>query len=305
MARIEMIPNISEGRDEAIIRHLVSAVRGVPGAAVLDTSWDPFHHRMVLTAVGDSSALYQASIQLFEQAIALIDMRRHRGEHPRVGAVDVLPFVPLEGTSMSECVALARRVGEDVADRFGVPVYLYEYAAREPERRELPHLRKGGFEGLAEKMKLPRGRPDFGPDRPHPTAGVSIVGARGPLIAFNVNLGTDRLKIARTIARAVRQSNGGLDHVRAIGVSLYGRGQVQVSMNLTDYRRTPLHRALERVRDEAQAHGVEVTGSEIVGLAPLDAFLDAAAHCLRLEASPRDKALEERLRRLDVDPGTS
>lgn len=305
MARIEMIPNVSEGRLETSIRDIASAVASVADVTLLDVSADPAHHRTVLTAVGEPAGLYRASLRLFERAIELIDMRQHRGEHPRVGAVDVLPFVPLEETSMNECIALAHRVAEEVASRFEIPVYLYERAAREPTRASLPVLRRGGFEGLAEKLRAPQGKPDFGPPRPHPTAGAAIIGARSPLIAFNVNLGTDRIDIARAIARAVRESSGGLPHVRAMGVSLPDRHRVQVSMNLTDYRATPIHRAFERVQQEAERFGVPVVGSEIVGLAPLDALIDVAGHFLALEGAAMDKVLEERLRKaLSVRPQT-
>lgn len=303
---IEAVPNVSEGRRADVIEALARAFGSPPGVVLLDTSSDPSHNRTVFTAIGDSAALEEAALALFEQAVRLIDLRRHRGEHPRIGAVDVLPFVPIEGVSMEECVALARSLGKKVAERFAVPIFLYEEAAMQPGRSDLAAIRKGEFEGLAEKMKDPLWRPDFGPALPHPSAGASVVGARVPLIAFNVNLGTKRLEVAKAIARAVRASSGGLRYVKALGIDLQEKGEVQVSMNLTDYRKTPMHRAFEMVRLEAERYGVPVVGSEIVGLVPSEALLAAAEHFLRLINFAREQVLEEKLRKaLEEKAGSS
>jgi glutamate formiminotransferase len=225
-----------------------------------------------------------------------IDLRRHQGEHPRLGAVDVVPFIPIEGATMADCVALARRVAQEVAERHGIPVFLYEEAATAPHRRNLEDIRRGQFEGLAEKLADPAWRPDFGPSGPHASAGAAVIGARMPLIAYNINLGTADLDVARRIAKGIRHSSGGYRHVKAMGVMLEQRKLAQVSINMTDFTRTPLHRVFETVRSEAERHGVHVVGSEIVGLVPGDALFDAAAHYLRLEGFSPDQVLERKIR---------
>jgi glutamate formiminotransferase len=300
MARIiESVPNISEGRRPEVLAAALDALRASPGLRVLDVQSDRDHNRSVLTLAGDEAALEAGLIALFEVATREIDLRRHSGEHPRLGAVDVVPFIPIEGATMADCVALARRVGAAVAGRFGVPVFLYEDAASAPHRRNLEDVRRGQFEGLAEKMKDPAWVPDFGPPAPHPTAGAAVVGARMPLIAYNVNLSTGDVEVARRIAKAIRHSSGGFRFVKAMGVMLEGRGLAQVSINMTDFRRTPLHRVFETVRSEAARYGVNVVGSEIVGLVPADALLDAAQHFLRLEGFEPSQVLERRIREAD------
>jgi glutamate formiminotransferase len=296
MAVIEAIPNLSEGRQPEVVERLVAAVRGTPGVRLLDWSSDVSHNRSVLTMVGGASALEAAILRLFEAAVASIDLRRHRGGHPRVGAVDVVPFVPIDGVTMAACVALAREVGAAVADRFGVPVFLYEEAASDPRRRKLEDIRRGGFEGLAAKMLSDGWAPDFGPAAPHPSAGAAVIGARLPLIAYNINLNTDRLEVARKVAAAVRQSSGGLPFVKAMGVFLEDRGIAQVSMNLTNYRETPVHRVFDMVAREAARYGVAVLESEIVGLAPAAALTGANGRPLRLPGVGPDRILENRLR---------
>jgi glutamate formiminotransferase / 5-formyltetrahydrofolate cyclo-ligase len=294
-ALIECVPNISEGRDRAVVDAVASAVRGVPGVRLLDVSSDAAHNRSVLTFVGDAAAVRAGVRALFEAALPRIDLRRHRGEHPRMGAVDVVPFIPIRGASSEDCVALAREAGADIAQRFGVPVYLYEEAASAEHRRNLADVRKGQFEGFAEKMKDARWAPDFGPREPHPSAGAVAVGARPFLIAYNVNLGTRDLGIADRIAKAIRHMSGGFRYVKAMGVELAERGQVQVSINMTNFRKTPLHRVFECVRSEAERHGVPIVGSEIVGLAPADALYAAAEHYLRLERFTPEQVLESKL----------
>jgi glutamate formiminotransferase / 5-formyltetrahydrofolate cyclo-ligase len=295
---IECIPNVSEGRDARVIAALSDAIENVRDVHLLDRSSDQAHHRAVFTFVGGPSALKQAVLALVEVAVARIDLRRHRGQHPRVGAVDVVPFVPLEGATTADCVALARDTGKDVAGRFDVPVYLYEAAAADPARRRLEDIRRGQFEGLAAKMARAGWTPDFGPATPHPTAGATVVGARLPLIAFNVNLATDRIDIARSVAAAVRESSGGLRCVKAIGVRLESRGIVQVSMNLTNFEATPIFRASDAVRTEAARRGVGVVDTEIVGLAPAAALVGITGPDLRLAGSLADRVLETQLKRV-------
>jgi glutamate formiminotransferase len=292
---IECVPNISEGRDRERVREIADAVRTTPGARLLDVSSDASHNRSVLTFVGDAAALRAAVATLFDAAIPRIDLTRHRGEHPRMGAVDVVPFIPIRGTDVEECVALSREVGAEIASRHQIPVYLYEDSATSEARRNLAEIRKGEFEGFAEKMKDPQWSPDFGPSRPHPTAGVVAVGARPPLIAYNINLGTRDLRVADTIARAIRHIGGGFRFVKAMGVELADRGQVQVSINMTNFKKTPLHRVFECVKSEAQRYGVPIVGSEIVGLTPAEALFLAAEHYLRLEEFSSNQVLEMRL----------
>jgi glutamate formiminotransferase len=263
---------------------------------LLDHSSDASHNRSVFTLVGDAAALKAATLALFEEAIAAIDLRTQRGEHPRLGAVDVVPFVPIEGVTMQECVALAKEVGAAVADRFGVPVYLYEEASANPARKNLEDIRRGEFEGLATKMATAGWSPDFGPAAPHPSAGASVVGARMPLIAYNINLNTDRLDVAKKIAAAIRHSSGGLRHVKAMGVRVDGRNLAQVSMNLTNFQRTPMFRVFEMVRREAERYGVSILESEIVGLVPSAALISSAEFYLQLERFGPEQILENKLR---------
>jgi len=279
---LECVPNVSEGRRPEVVARLVAAAASVPGARVLDVSSDPDHNRSVLTLAGDAEALHRALLALYEAALAEIDLTRHQGVHPRLGAVDVVPFVPLGTTPMAVAVAAAERLAREVAERFSLPVYLYEQAARHPGRRRLADIRRGGFEGLAAKMADPAWAPDAGPLHPHPTAGASVIGARFFLIAFNALLDTADVAVARAVARRVRESNGGLPAVRAMGVYLASRGQAQVSMNLVDFRRTSLLAALDRVRQEAAALGARVTATEVIGLVPEEAALDVVRDALQL-----------------------
>jgi glutamate formiminotransferase len=296
MPIIETIPNVSEGRRPDVVEQLVAAVRATPGVRLLDYSSDTSHNRSVLTMVGDGRSLKQAILALYETALPLIDLRTQRGEHPRIGAVDVVPFVPIEGVAMADCVALARDVAEAVAARFGVPVYLYEEASTNPARRNLEDIRRGEFEGLPDKMSSPQWTPDFGPAARHETAGASVIGARMPLIAYNINLNTDRLEVARKVASAIRQSSGGLRYVKAMGVMLEDRRIAQVSINLTDYQKTPIHRVFDMVAREAARYGVSVLESEIIGLVPAAALYGAAEHYLQLERFGAAQILENKLR---------
>ena len=274
---------------------MAEAIRSVPNVFLLDVQSDPDHHRSVFTFVGEPEAVAEAVFRLFEAALPRIDLRRHRGEHPRMGAVDVVPFVPVRGVTMADCVELANKVGEEIWRRFRVPVYLYGEAATRPERADLSEIRKGEFEGFFEKIKDPKWHPDFGEPEVHPTAGVTAVGAREFLIAFNVNLGTSDLRVAKEIAKAVRFSSGGLRYVKALGMELKERGIVQVSMNLTNFRNTPLPRVLELVRREAARFGVPVVGTEIVGLIPEEALVQVAEYYLQLEKFSLGQVLERRI----------
>jgi glutamate formiminotransferase / 5-formyltetrahydrofolate cyclo-ligase len=295
MPIIESIPNVSEGRRADVIERMASAIRQVAGVRLLDYSSDPSHNRSVFTLVGDAQSLKAATLALFEQAVSSIDLRKHQGEHPRLGAVDVVPFVPIEGVTMDECVTLAKQVGADVAARFDVPVYLYEEASANPARKNLEDIRRGEFEGLAAKMASPGWTPDFGPATPHVSAGASVIGARMPLIAYNINLNTDRLDVAKKIAAAIRHSSGGLRFVKAMGLTLEDRKIVQVSMNLTNYQKTPIFRVFEIVKREAARYGVTVLESEIVGLVPSAALVASAEFYLQLERFGADQVLENKL----------
>lgn len=296
MARlVECVPNFSEGRRPEVVRAIVDAIAGSGPVKVLDCSSDQDHNRSVVTFVGDPAAVARAALAGTARAADLIDMEKHRGDHPRLGAMDVIPFIPISEVTMADCVALAHQVGQAIANDLGIPVYLYEHAAVRPERRNLADIRRGQYEALKTEIARPERHPDYGLPRLHPTAGATVVGAREPLIAFNVNLGTADLEIARRIARAVRGSSGGLVNVKAIGVMLAEKGLAQVSMNLTNYRVTPIHRALEMIRTEAARYGVDMVASEIVGLVPMEALVDAASFYLRLDGFSSRQVLENRL----------
>ena len=292
---IESVPNVSEGRNQEAIQALAAAIERVDGVKLLDVDPDPDHNRTVYTLVGTPEGVHAAILALFDAALPRIDLRAHRGEHPRMGAVDVVPLVPVRGVTMEDCVVLSRKLGAEIWDRFRVPVYLYEESATRPERRDLAQIRKGEFEGFPDKIKLPEWAPDFGEPAVHPTAGVVAVGAREFLIAFNVNLGTSDLQVAKEIARAVRGSSGGLRYVKALGFALEDRGIVQVSMNLTNFRKTPIPRVLELVRREAARYGVPVVGTEIVGMVPQAALDQVVTYYLSLERFSPDMVLERRI----------
>ncbi|HYT64913.1 MAG TPA: glutamate formimidoyltransferase [Vicinamibacterales bacterium] len=296
MPIIECIPNVSEGRRPEIIEQIAAAIRAVPGVRLLDYSSDASHNRSVFTLAGDAAPIKAAVLAMYERAVAAIDLRQHSGEHPRLGAVDVVPFVPIEGVTMDGCVALAKEVAGEVASRFGVPVYLYEEASTNPARKNLEDIRRGEFEGLAAKMKTEGWAPDFGPASPHASAGASVIGARMPLVAYNINLATDRLDVAKKIAAAIRQSSGGFRFVKAAGFELKDRGIVQVSMNLTNYEKTPIFRVFETVKREAERYGVQILESEIVGLVPAAALNSAAEYYLQIAGFKPDQILEHKLR---------
>ncbi|HEX4956334.1 MAG TPA: glutamate formimidoyltransferase [Thermoanaerobaculia bacterium] len=297
--RLECVPNVSEGRRPEVVARLVRAV-AAPGVAVLDVSSDPDHNRSVLTLAGEPGALLDGLLALYAEALEAIDLGRQTGVHPRVGAVDVVPFVPLAGAAMSDAIAAAEALGAAVAERFDLPVFLYEEAARRPGR-SLPEIRRGGVAGLAARMASADWHPDFGPARLHPRAGATVIGARFFLIAFNVVLAGADLGVAQAIARAVRASSGGLPALRAIGVWLESRGRAQVSLNLLDYRRTSLATALSAVAQEAAARGARVERTELVGLAPEEALLGSLAELLALPSLTPGRVLENRLRETGED----
>jgi glutamate formiminotransferase len=296
MAVIECVPNISEGRRRDVIDGIAEALRQVPGLAVLDVQSDAAHNRSVFTLAGDADALTRGVPLLFERSLAAIDLRTHKGEHPRMGAVDVVPFIPIEGVTMKECVELAKTIAASVAQRFSLPLFLYEEASSNPARKNLEDIRRGEFEGLAAKMSQTGWAPDFGPAQPHPSGGASVIGARMPLIAYNINLNTNRLDVAKKIATAIRMSSGGLRFVKAMGIPLEDRGIVQVSMNLTNYEKTPIFRVFDLVKREAERYGVSVLESEIVGLVPSAALQQCAEYYLQLEGFSGAQVLEQKLR---------
>ena len=292
---VECVPNFSEGRDMSVIEKIVTPFRGKDGIKLLDYQRDEDHNRMVVTVVGEPAPLQAAVIEAMGQAAEAIDMRKHKGQHPRMGATDVVPFIPIRNMTMEAAVALSKEVAAAAAEKYDLPIFLYEASASRPERRNLASVRKGQFEGMAEKLKDPEWRPDYGPAGVHPSAGVTAVGARMPLVAYNVNLGTDRLEIADAIARKVRHIGGGLRYCKGMGVELKDRGIVQVSMNLTDFTKTAVYRVFELIRIEARRYGVNIVGSEVVGLVPMAALVDTAVYYLGVENFSMDQVLESRI----------
>lgn len=292
---VECVPNFSEGRRPGVVQEIADAVKSVPGVRLLNQTSDVNHNRSVLTFAGEPIAVKSAAFRAISRAAELIDMEKHQGEHPRIGATDVVPFVPVSGVTMDDCVDLARSLGEEVAEKLHVPVYLYEEAATREDRRNLANIRRGEYEGLKKEISLPARHPDFGEPVMHPTAGATVIGARNYLVAYNINLSTPDVSIAKKIARRVRASSGGLMYVKALGIMLDDRNLAQVSMNLTNFKKTPIHVVFNLVKTEAERYGVSVVGSELIGLAPLDALLDAAEHYLRFEDFSREQVLEAKI----------
>ena len=293
---VECVPNFSEGRDAAKIDAIIAAMREVPGVFLLDRESDADHNRSVVTLAGEPEAVAEAALRGVGKAAELIDLTKHSGAHPRMGATDVVPFIPVEGVAIEDCVALAKRVGREIWERYRIPVYFYEAAAQRPERTNLESIRKGQFEGLREEvLRNPDRAPDVGEPRLHPTAGAIAVGARKFLIAYNINLNTPDVEIAKRIGKNIRFSNGGLRYVKAMGVDLRARNLAQVSINMTDFEQTPLHRVFEMVKREAERYGVSIVGSEIVGLIPKRAIELTADFYLQLENFSAAQVLENRL----------
>ncbi len=291
---IQCVPNFSEGRDLEKIERILGAFRAKPGVKLLDYSSDADHNRTVVTVVGERDPLKAAVIDAMGRAKAEIDMTKHEGQHPRMGATDVVPFIPIKNISMDDCVALAKEVAEEVYNTHELPSFLYEKAASATHRTNLAKVRKGQFEGMAEKTQDPEWKPDFGTTI-HETAGITAIGARMPLVAFNVNLDTSNLEIANKIAKNVRHLSGGLRYCKGIGIDLEERAQVQVSMNMTDYTKTPLYRVFELIRIEAKRWGVSIVGSEVIGLVPMEALIQTAEYYLGIEEFSMDQVLEKRI----------
>ncbi|MBP1926113.1 glutamate formiminotransferase [Sedimentibacter acidaminivorans] len=292
---IECVPNFSEGRDLNKVEKILDIFRGKQDLKLLDYSSDEDHNRSVVTIVGEPEALKKAMVEAIGKAIELIDLTKHEGQHPRMGAVDVIPFIPIKNVTVDEADNLAKEVAKEASEKYGLPFFLYEKSATQSHRENLATVRKGQFEGMAEKMKDDKWKPDFGPETIHPTAGVTAIGARMPLVAYNINLSTNNLEIASKIGKQVRHLSGGFRYVKAMGIELEDRGIVQVSMNLTDYTKTSIYRVFETVKMEAARYGVNIVGSEIVGLLPMQALVDTADYYLRLENFSMDQVLETRL----------
>lgn len=304
MAVVECVPNISEGLDAGTLQQCARAIEAA-GVPVLDLHSDPDHHRSVFTFAGGPTEVTAAALALSDVAIAAIDLNAHTGVHPRIGAVDVVPFIPIAGFTMDECRSLAQAFAADLSERHGLPVFLYEAAALHPDRRRLETIRRGGLQALTARMADRSWQPDFGPALPHPTAGVTVVGAREPLVAYNINLETDRLEVALDIARSIRESSGGLPFVKALGLPLIERGLVQVSMNLTNFHVTPMRVVFDTVEDAAARLGVRVLESEIVGLVPAAALTDADAAHLRVRDFDGSQILERRMAERGATQGSS
>lgn len=292
---VECVPNFSEGVRQDVVEKILDEARNVSGVTLLDSSMDKDHNRSVVTFIGSVEGVEQASFNMVRKACELIDMRTHKGEHPRMGAVDVMPFIPIKNVDMDECIQIAKRVGQKIGSELDIPVYLYEQAASTKTRMNLADVRKGQYEGFFEKIKQPEWKPDFGPEEVNEKSGCMAVGARVPLVAYNVNLDTSDINVATNIGKIVRHIGGGLRYVKAMGVTLEERNIVQVSMNLVNYEKTAIYRAFEMVKMEAKRYGVSVVGSEIIGLVPAKALMDTAAYYLQLEDFKEDQVLENRL----------
>ncbi|MDN5324470.1 MAG: glutamate formiminotransferase / 5-formyltetrahydrofolate cyclo-ligase [Thermosipho sp. (in: thermotogales)] len=295
MKLVESVPNFSEGRRENVVKEILLEAEKYNRVKILDWSMDFDHNRSVVTLVGEPEEIENAVFDMAKKAVELIDLRDHKGEHPRMGAVDVIPFVPVMNIDMKECIEISKRVGKRIGDELNIPVYLYEKSATSPERENLANIRKGEFEGFFEKIKKPEWKPDFGPDKVHLTAGVVAVGAREYLIAFNVNLGTTNVEIANKIAKAVRHISGGFRYVKAIGIELKEKGMVQVSMNLTNYKKSPIFRVFETIKREAARYGVQVINSEIIGMIPLKAAIETMAWYLQLDDFDENRIIENKI----------
>ena len=291
---MECVPNFSEGRDEAIVEQIIDEVRKIEGITILDYSSDKDHNRTVLTMIGSPEQVKEAAINSARKAAELIDMSKHEGAHPRMGATDVIPFTPVSNVTIAECVDVAKEVGAEIGS-WGIPVYLYEDAASTPARKNLADVRKGQYEGFFEKIKGEEWKPDFGPQEMNVKSGATAVGARVPLVAFNINLDTPDVEIASKIAKKIRHIGGGLRYVKAIGLKLEERNQTQVSMNLVNYEKSAVYQAFEMVKMEARRYGVNVVGSEVIGTVPMKSLLDVAEYYLQIENFSIDQILEKRL----------
>ncbi len=292
---IECIPNFSQGRDKAAIEYIIDAVRGVDGVKLLDYSSDSDHNRSVVTFIGTPEKIGDAMLEMARRVYEKIDMSTHKGAHPRMGALDVVPFVPVKGVTTEECIEIAKSVSKRIGEEFNVPVYLYEDAATKPERENLANVRKGQYEGFFQKIKNNEWKPDYGPQEMNVRSGCTAVGVRFPLIAYNINLGTDNIEIANTISKVIRNIGGGLRFVKAVGVKIEHRNIVQVSINITNYEKTALYRVFEMVKMEAKRYGVPVIGSEVIGLVPMAALIQCSEYYLQIENFSQEQILEKRV----------
>lgn len=296
MKIVECVPNFSEGCRMEVVEKILDAIRDVDGVKILDHSSDSSHNRTVVTFVGDPQGVKKAALKAAEKAAELIDMEEHRGEHPRIGATDVIPLIPISEVTMDECVELARELGKEIGEKLEIPVFLYEEAATRPERKNLAHVRRGQYEGLKEEISKPERQPDFGPTRMHPRAGATAVGARPPLVAYNIDLDTANVEIAKAIAKTIRGSSGGYPSIKALGVLIEEANTAQVTINVCNFKEVSLARVFETVKREAERYGVNITGSEVVGLVPMEALLEAAVFYLRLTGFQAEQVLERSLK---------
>ena len=288
---VECVPNFSTS-DPKVVEAILNEIRSSPKAYILDYTYDDYYNRLVVSFVGDKESVLQAMLRAADKAIELIDMRKHKGQHPRLGAVDVVPFIPIKNVTMEDCIELARKFGKALAEKHNLPVYLYAEAATSPERRDLDWIRKGEYEQLAEMIKKPERKPDFGPAEAHPTAGATITGARKLMAGFNVNLGTSDIKIAKKIAKALHSKKGGLSNVKAMAAYIPEKNITQIGMSITDYEKTPLYRVFELLKIEAERYNVPIIGSEFCGMAPLKAIIDIAAYYLKIDNLTMDRIIE-------------
>ena len=288
---VECVPNFSTS-DPKVVEAILNEIRSTPRAYILDYTYDDYYNRLVVSFVGDKESVLEAMLRAADKAIELIDMRKHKGQHPRLGAVDVVPFIPIKNVTMEDCIELAREFGKALAEKHNLPVYLYAEAATSPERRDLDWIRKGEYEQLAEMIKKPERKPDFGPAEAHPTAGATITGARKLMAGFNVNLGTSDLKIAKKIAKALHSKKGGLSNVKAMAAYIPEKNITQIGMSITDYEKTPLYRVFELLKIEAERYNVPIIGSEFCGMAPLKAIIDVAAYYLKIDNLTMDRVIE-------------
>ena len=288
---IECVPNFSTS-DPVVVESILNEIKRVKGTHLLDHTYDGYYNRLVVSYIGNTNAVYTSALNSAIKAIELIDMNKHKGQHPRIGAVDVVPFIPIKNVTIKDCIDVAKKFGKTLAERYDIPVYLYGEAATSPERSDLDWIRLGEYEKLQEMLKKPERKPDFGPAFPHPTAGATITGARKVMVGFNVNLGTSDIKIAKKIAKALHAKKGGLAFVKAMAAKIPERGVTQIGMSISDFEKTPLHRVFELIKIEAERYKVPIVGSEFCGLAPLRAIIDAAAYYLKIDDFGENKVLE-------------
>ena len=288
---IECVPNFSTS-DSRVVEAILNKVKRAKDAHLLDYTYDDYYNRLVVTFAGNKDAVLKAAIDSAVKAVELIDMNKHKGQHPRIGAVDVVPFVPIKNINLKDCIRLAKKFGKTLAEKCNVPVYLYGEAATKPERRDIDWIRQGEYEKLRENMKNPKRKPDFGPPSPHPTAGATVTGARKIMVGFNVNLGTSDLQVAKKIARALHAKKGGLAFVKAMAAEIPEKNLTQIGMSITDFEKTPLHRVFELIKIEASRYNVPIVSSEFCGLAPLQALIDNAAYYLKIDNLDEDRVLE-------------